>query len=895
MSLATRVTPAGALSGAPPARATGASSKRQSGDSTAGTTSRQAPGRARRGIAAVIAIAAGIAPIVAHATPPWTPAESVASPGRTVASADDASAVAVNPALLPFVPDAELRWNWTWTPDDATSPARGHAFSAATPLWFLGTGLRLDALDPPSAAGAPFATPYYWLRWGVGASLGESLSVGATLGGSFARERVLDGLVTLTAGLAYRPSRYLSVGLVARDFNQPSTGPIERSYDASVALRPIEGQRGLEVDLYGTWWERSSKGAPGIAVGVDVPYVGRARGDVRLFDLEGSPQVAVMAGLDVNLGRLEISGGVVAGPAYGPSAGFYAGAALHPFRAPGVPFPARVVKIRINDTPGPRGHTHLLQRLWRYANDPEVYGVAFVIRAEPASSFAHAEELGDAIRLLRLKGKKSFCHLEDAGGRSLYVCAQTDHISMNPAGGLRFAGLASRYFYLGGMLEKVGVKADFVRIGAHKTAAEQFTLSGSTKVAHDDHQETIAELEKVFLNDVGGGRKIAVSDLKKRLLKGPFIAREAKAAGLVDTLAYEDEIGSVADEVFGRSMRLADDTSAPRAPTYWADAPKIALVYLAGDMVDGESQTVPLVDIKLAGSATIARALRRAREDRSVKAVVFRMETGGGSSLAADVLLREAQLTAKVKPFVVSMGGAAASGGYYASMAGAPIFASRSTITGSIGIFYGKADVQGLMRLLGANVETIRTSPRADAESFYRPFTDDERTELGIKVKQFYDTFIGRVTEGRKMKADEVDAVARGKVWTGEQALPLKLIDKLGGLREAIAEAKRLAGAPDDTQLLELPEEDDSLLGALLKLVGLTSANMGFASASLPPLFVDIARSLAPFLAFDERTPLALSEITEEATFGGPLTAKHPSSEEDETRPPPRARTIQEP
>ncbi|MFO0592093.1 MAG: signal peptide peptidase SppA [Polyangiaceae bacterium] len=852
--------------------------------------------RLGRALAAITGVVAATGPLTAHAQrPPWTPAESIASPGRTVASADDATAIAVNPALLPFVPDTELRWNWTWASDDALTPARGHAFSLATPLWFLGTGLRLDALDPSKALGYPYSTPYYWLRWGLGASLGETLSVGATFGWSFARERVLDNIVTMTAGLAYRPSRYLSLGLVARDFNQPSTGPVERTYDAAVALRPIEGNRRLEFDLTGTWYERSQMAVPGITVGVDVPYVGRARGDVRVFDLGSDPKIAVTAGLDVNIDRAEISGGVVAGDAYGPSPGFYAGAALHPFRSPGVPLPARVAKIRLTETPGPRGHTRLLRRLWRIANDPEIDGVAFVLRAEPASSFAHAEELGDAIRLLRLKGKKSFCHLEDAGGRSLYVCAQTDHISMNPAGGLRFAGLASRYFYLGGLLEKAGVKADFVRIGAHKTAAEQFTLKTSTQVAHDDHQETIDQIERVFLNDVGGGRKIPVGELKKCLNRGPFIAREAKAQGLVDTLAYEDEIVRVAEEVFGRAVRLADDGGTTRAPTYWSDAPKIALVYLAGDMVDGESQTVPFVDIKLAGSATIARALRRAREDRSVKAVVFRMETGGGSSLAADVLLREAQLTAKVKPFIVSMGGAAASGGYYASMAGAPVFASRTTITGSIGIFYGKADVQGLMKLLGANVETIRTSPRADAESFYRPFTDDERTELGVKVKQFYDTFIGRVAEGRKMKPEDVDAIARGKVWTGEQALPLHLIDKLGGLREAIAEAKRLSGAPDETMILELPEEDDTLLGALLKMVGITSASAGLLGPGIPPLFLDVARSLAPFMIYGDRTPLALSEMTEEVSFGGLLTAKAQSPDEDEKQPPPRARAIPDP
>jgi protease-4 len=852
--------------------------------------------RSGRSFAALLAASLTLASGLAHAAPPWKPSEYVPAPGRTVASADDSTAVAVNPALLPFVPDAEARWSWLWTDGDAKTPARGHAFGAALPLWFLGTGLRLDALDPPAGAGAPYDTPYFWLRWGVGASLGDTLSIGTTFAWSFAREPSLDNLVTITAGAAYRPSAYLSIGAVARDFNQASTSSIERSYDASVAVRPIGGHRQLELDLFATYYERSDKWSPGLAVGVDVPRIGRVRGDLRAFDLATTPQIAATLGIELDLDRFELSGGAAFGDALaGSAAGFYAGAAVHAFRQPGVVFPARVVKIRINNTPGARGHTRLLRRLWRLARDPEVEGVAFVMKAEPASSLAHAEELGDAIRLLRLKGKKTFCQLEDAGGRALYVCAQTDHISMNPAGGMRFSGLSSRYFYLGGMLEKLGVKADFVRIGAHKTAAEQFTLEGSTAVASADHQDLINQFEKVFLSDVGGGRKISVPELKARLAKGPYLAREAKAAGLIDTLAYDDELGRVAEEVMGRTSKIVEDTPTPRAPSYWGSAPKIAIVYLAGDMVDGESQSVPLVDIQLVGSATISRALRRAREDKSVKAVVFRMETGGGSSLAADVILREAQLTAKVKPLIVSMGSAAASGGYYASMAGAPIFANRSTVTGSIGIFYGKADVTGLLRLLGANVETLRSAPRADAESFYRPFTDDERTELGTKVKQFYETFVGRVVEGRKLKAEEVDKIARGRVWTGEQALPLKLVDRLGGLREAIAEAKRLSGAPEDTAIIELPEEDDSLLGMLLKLVGLPSLKMSVKGPTIPPLFLDVARSLAPFMVFDPSAPLALAEVGEEASFGGALSSRSRDLDEDESPPPPRARVVQEP
>ena len=192
------------------------------------------------------------------------------------------------------------------------------------------------------------------------------------------------------------------------------------------------------------------------------------------------------------------------------------------------------------------------------------------------------------------------------------------------------------------------------------------------------------------------------------------------------------------------------------------------------------------------------------------------------------------------------------------------IFANRTTVTGSIGIFYGKVDVSGLLDKLGVHVEQFRSGPRADAESFYRPFTDAEHVELGVKVKQFYDTFVARVAEGRKMKPEAVDAVARGKVWTGAQALPIGLVDRIGGLREALEEARRLGNLPVDAPFTETPEEDDSLLGVVLKLVGITSIGMnGAAAMAFPPAFLDIARSLSPFLVFESQRPLARSEFVE--------------------------------
>ena len=833
----------------------------------------------RRLLAAAAALAlAALAPAALADPPPPRASQPLPSPGKAVASDDDASAIAVNPGNIAFLPEPELRWTWVWTDSRSPLPNRGHSVELGLPLWILGTGLRVDFLQPERAAPAPFDESYQWVRWAFGARAGEVASIGTSLGWSLSSERALDGYFGITSGLTLRPFTFLSLSAVARDWNGPrskSGARIERAFDFGMAFRPT-GRRGFELGAEGSYYASSDAWVPRATLGVDIPYVGRLRGDVSVLDPEGDPKFVGTAGLDVNAGFTQLSGGAVVGDGLTADgrvgSGFYAGIAVRGFREPGLPLPSRVAKVKIESTPGVRGHTRLLKRLWRLADDPEVDGVVLVMRDEPASSLAHAEELGDAIRGLRARGKKVLCHLEDAGGRALFVCSQADRIAMNPAGGLRFAGLSSRYFYFQGLLKKLGVRSDFVRIGAHKGAAEQFTREGGTEVARADHQSLLAEYEKVYLHDVGGGRRIPEAELRRRLARGPFIASEARDAGLVDVLAFDDEIDRVVEELMGRRVTIADDQGADGAPVRWGDLPKVAVVYLSGDMVDGESQNIPFVGIKLAGSYTIARALKRAREDASVKAVVFRIETGGGSSLAADVILREALLTAKAKPMIVSMGSAAASGGYYASSIGVPIYASRGTVTGSIGIFYGKVDVVGLLEKLGVKTELFRTAPRADAESFFRPFTDDERRELGVKVKQFYDLFVGRVAESRHMTPAEVDAVARGQVWSGAQALDRRLVDRIGGLRDALREARAAGHLAADAPMVELPDDDESLLGMILNLAGASAAGTQAALAGvvIPPVFLDAARALAPFMVFDSNKPLARIELTEEVSFGKP-------------------------
>lgn len=821
----------------------------------------------RRGLGIAVAVGAVVLPIAAFAEQGAARvSDGVVLPSQNPASVDHSAATFVNPANLALLPGAELRGTVLYTGDAAREPIRGGALDAAVPLWILGTGLRVDWMVPPDGAPSPYTrgaqgVRYDWIRWGGAFKLGSVGAVGTTLAWSNGSTPGLNGLFSATSALTLRPWNFLSTSVVVRDWNSPTSDAgtsLEPSFDLAASLRPIGGRRLLEVGGTASYLGDDAWSA-GATLAVALPRFGMLRAGARFSDFE-RPSVVASAGLEVNLDSAQLAAGVMFGNALTrQGTGAYASAAWRGFSdAPRLPRLERVVKIPINATLGQRSHLRLLRRLWSLADDPSVAGVLLVPRDEIVANFAYAEELADAVRLLRARGKKVLCHLEDATGRQLYVCSNADRVAMNPAGGLRFSGLSSSAVFLGGLLDSLGVRADFVRIGKFKSAAEMFT-DGPTEAAKAMQRDLLHEQDRLFMEGVARGRGGTASEMRARLAKGPFLAAEARAEGVVDVLAYEDEIDRFVEESFGRRMRLVELGSMNEAPAYWRHPGRIAVVHLHGEMVDGESRDIPLVGIKLVGSATVARALKRAREDRTVKAVVFRIETGGGSSLAADVIWREAMLTARVKPLVVSMGSRAASGGYYVAAPASEVFANASTVTGSIGIFYGKVDASALLAKLGVNRETQRAEPRADAESLFRPFTDDEHAVLGQKVKQFYDLFVGRVAEGRAMTADAVHAVGQGRVWTGEQAQAKGLVDRVGGFRNAVEHARRLGGLPDDAPLFELPESSKTLLDRALSLVGvpkLSAADMAF----VPPALVDVARALVPLTVVGFERPMARLE-----------------------------------
>ena len=663
---------------------------------------------------------------------------------------------------------------------------------------------------------------------------------------------------------------WLSLAAVARDWNAPvSRGGMRtpRRYDLGFAVRPFSTdfvEVGFQGELYDT-----GAAVPRATLAIEIPRLGKVRGELAILDPSKDKNFTATAGLEVNLGRYQLSGGGIFGDAYTKSGGgFYAGAAVRGFREAGAPLPSHVVRIRISSTPGVRAHTRLLRRLWHLADDRETDGVLLVVRAEPAASLANAEELADAIDLLRARGKKVVCHLEDAGGRALYACAHANRTVMNPAGGLRYAGVHVQYYYFGGLLKKLGVRADFVRIGAHKLAAEEITSSGGSNLAELDHQELIDEFAAYYERDVADGQADERRRLQGTNRQGPLRRergarrRPRRSARLRRRDRSGDDRGDGPPREPHR--RPGDDARRRRAG---ASPDKIGVVYLHGNMIDGESEFIPdrqpqvrRLEHHRQGAPPDARGREREggrlpdRDRRRLVARGRRHPPRGDPPRPSQAARRLDGLDRGERGILRGRRG---SGDLRQPGHGHRL--DRDLLR------------QGRRHRPARQVRRPERAlplrrPRADAESFFRPFTDDERRELGHKVKQFYDLFIGRVAEGRHLRPEAVDAIARGRIWTGKQASERGLVDKLGGLRQALAEARFLGGLPKDAPIVEGPDEDDSILGFLLHAAGITSI-MGDAKVAelmIPPELLSVARALAPFMVFDGNKPLALSEVVED-------------------------------
>lgn len=413
--------------------------------------------------------------------------------------------------------------------------------------------------------------------------------------------------------------------------------------------------------------------------------------------------------------------------------------------------------------------------------------------------WAKIEELRDLILDFRKSGKKVYAYIEEAPefDKEYYLATACDRIILHPLGWMGVNGIGGYIPFFKKALDKLGIEAEIEHVEEYKTAYNMFMEEGFTP-AHKRMMEAIyGDLFSHYVKGVAEARKKSEEEIKKLIDHGFYQGEEALKAGLVDELLFEDELEELLKDKGKKLDKISHEEYLKVNPSSLGiyRGKKIALIYGMGPIHSGESlyQTI--------GSQTVARWLRLARQDKSIAAVVLRVDSPGGSAVASDVIWREMVLTKKKKPLVVSMSDVAGSGGYWISMAADKIVAQPETLTGSIGVISGKFNMVRLFQKLGITSERLVYGKRADIYSPFRKLTQDEKRVLKNEILWVYDRFLDKVAEGRKIKKDEVDRIGKGRVWTGAQAKELGLVDEIGGLSRAMDLAKELARIPAEEQV----------------------------------------------------------------------------------------------
>jgi protease-4 len=473
----------------------------------------------------------------------------------------------------------------------------------------------------------------------------------------------------------------------------------------------------------------------------------------------------------------------------------------YPERTP----PARPFARRVLAPPWERPEESLealRERLERIAAASGVRGI--ILRPlDLRAGLAAVQSLRAAVREIRGRGKRVVAYLLDADLQSYSLAVACDEVWMAPAGFWRVAGPRTELTFFRGAFDRVGLLPQYERIAEYKTAADIFTRPGMSEHHREVVESILDGLGSEIVADVAAARRLDQGAVRAAIDRAPLNAADAASAGLIDGVCYEDEL----PERLGsreRPARLRPWAQAQRRlprPYLWrARTPTIGVVELIGAIVPGESREspvpLPLVGRRFAGSDTIARAFRAAERHPGIRAVVFHVESPGGSALASDMIWREVERVKQRKPVVVFMGNVAGSGGYYVSCGASRIIAQASTITGSIGVLAGKITARVLWERLGLNREIVARDQTATMESVFQPFSDDQLGRLRAAIHTIYRRFVGTVAKGRGRAPEEIEAVARGRVWTGRQALERGLVDELGDFVLAVRRASELAGIP---------------------------------------------------------------------------------------------------
>ena len=702
-------------------------------------------------------------------------------PSSSIAMSDDALAAFFNPSGLAAGRGLNLYYLRTYQSDWAGDDA----FFLAVPG--AGFGIEFGTAD----ADTDFTR--YTLSGGY--HLGNSLYWGTGYSWMNSDDIDYDRFRSLSMGLMYR-RRYFSVGATARDLNRPKLlgEKLGRTYDLGLAFRPGTWRTTLSIDM------QKTQGVEGVTL----RYALEIR-PIREFMLRGSlnNDLSFDVRFGVNIGNW----GFGTGNAFDKNREAHTGIGYFHFsNAPKTKsLPRRRVFLDLS--------MHSVKEVLPIAKwDEDVAGI--LVRIDGSGyGIAQLQEMSEAILDFRESGRVVLCYLSNCSTGDYIVASTCDGILIHPSAEVRLIGIRTEHSFYKGALDMLGVTANLERLGKYKSASEAFTRHDMSEAHREIQNIILDDLYEQLVGAIAEGRGWTPESVRKRIDDGPYTARQAFAAELVDRLVYEDELLGVVTELTDARTDLVPLSEYAKSGLYaqnWrVPQPKVAVIRAEGLMLTGDSFVDPFMGTQVMGSDTITRIIKGVKDDNSIKAVVLRIDSGGGLVVAADIIWRELVQLKEVKPFVVSMGDVAASGGYYIAAPADAIVAEPGTITGSIGVVGGKYSFKGLYEKLGIRKEILKRGEHADFYTDYGDYPPAEQAIVEKQIKEIYDDFIEKVALGRTdLTVEDVDKLGQGRIWSGRQAKENGLVDELGGLSHAIAIARERAGLEKKSfEIVEFPKK----------------------------------------------------------------------------------------
>ncbi|GAB4329019.1 MAG: signal peptide peptidase SppA [Calditrichia bacterium] len=445
--------------------------------------------------------------------------------------------------------------------------------------------------------------------------------------------------------------------------------------------------------------------------------------------------------------------------------------------------------------------------------DPKIKGVVLKPMGF-AAGWAQVQEIRQALEDFKTSGKPVYAYLEANSTKEYYLVSKADTIFGSPQGTLFITGLNAGAFFLKDGLKKIGVEADFIAHGKYKNAPDMFTRENMSDAQREVLNALLDDIYYTMTYAIAQDRHLTPEQVKKLIDTGVYSLEEGVRAGLVDTLMYYNEFKEFLKQrdkrrprlvSYGRYLKIPYEKLGMKAEK------KLGLIFASGNIVSGFGEDS--FQDGVITSEGMANAIRKAADDKSVKAIVIRVNSPGGSGTASDIIWREVVEARKKKPVVVSMGDVAASGGYYISMAADSILAMPTSIIGSIGVFAGKFSIKNLYEKLGINKEEIQRGKNADLFSEIKKFNKEQRKLMWNFGENFYRVFVSKVAQSRNKSYEEIHRIAQGRVWSGKRGIEIGLVDKWGGLQDAIVVAKKLAGISlDEPVYLKIFPREKTLL-----------------------------------------------------------------------------------